>query len=367
MKRRSWVIAFVFGGLVGSVGAGGLLGTADSPVRKAFEEIQCDLNGDREPDFVRIYHSPVRNPQGGFTSIAVFLLRRQTYLVPIHTLTHSGGTNYMLWIKPVDLDDDGTSEFVVGKVYPGVEHSYTEVSVLDIAVSPEGRVSTAVRFSHQAEDLYKHRVRVEAMGPKGRYRLRLTDASFHLVNGFGVKKPKPDPKAPPVPPSPWLPMLVKPYRFAEQVPPDVKRIAGLKKAPEHIWLSNLDLNGDQREDAVLTVGTREGAGARAQLFVQTTYVLIGKRKPHVPFAFDEAELWFSLRTREYLGGTGADEMFCRQFSLFREDGVWRARIHETMYANLGGDAYTRGMHQEYSATRIANVADLVPQPTPTNR
>jgi len=191
MKRRSWVIAFVFGGLVAGLADDGLLGTPARSVRGGYEEIQCDLNGDREPDFVRIYHSRSRNKNGYFDSVAVFLLRRQTYLVPIHIMPYGGQFPGMLWIRPYDLDDDGMSEFVVGESSSGASRSYTRVSVLDIAVPPKEGSATEVRFRHDAENLSPDEVRIEAIGPKGHYRLRIKDTSFHLVNGQDVRKPKP--------------------------------------------------------------------------------------------------------------------------------------------------------------------------------
>jgi len=89
------------------------------------------------------------------------------------------------------LDDDGMSEFVVGEASSGMSRSYTRVSVLDIAVPPKEGAATEVRFRHDAENLSPDEVRIEAIGPKGHYCLRIKDTSFHLVNGQDVRKPKP--------------------------------------------------------------------------------------------------------------------------------------------------------------------------------
>lgn len=175
-------------GLLAATGwADGLLGAPDRPPKDAFREIQCNLDGDKEPDFVRLYHVQARNADGYFTSVAVFFLRRQSYLVPIHVVTHGANFPNTLSVMPVDLDDDGTSEFIVGESDAGMSHSYTRFTVLDISLADDGRVTTEVRFTYDAQDCGGP-VTVESLGPKGHYRLRIGDASFHLVNGRDARK-----------------------------------------------------------------------------------------------------------------------------------------------------------------------------------
>lgn len=187
MNRGVCLLALAVAMLVCRALADGLLGTPDNPPKNGFCEIQCSLDGDKEPDFVRLYHVQARNAAGYFESIAVVLLRRQSHLVPIHVITHTGNFPGMLSILPVDLDDDGTSEFIVSTSDAGATHSYTTFSVLDIALSEEGKVSTETRFTHHAQDCGGP-VQVESLGPKGHYRLRIGDTSFHLVNGCDARK-----------------------------------------------------------------------------------------------------------------------------------------------------------------------------------
>ncbi len=187
MDRWNGFGVLVVGLLTATGWADGLLGTPDCPPKDGFREIQCNLDGDKEPDSVRLYHVRARTEDGCFTSVAVFLLRRQSYLVPIHAITHAGRFPNMLSVMPVDLDDDGTSEFIVGESDAGISHSHTRFTVLDITLSGDGEVTTEVQFTYDAQDCGGP-VTVESLGSKGHYRLRIADTSFHLVNGRDARK-----------------------------------------------------------------------------------------------------------------------------------------------------------------------------------
>jgi hypothetical protein len=146
--------------------------------------------------------------------------------------------------------------------------------------------------------------------------------------------------------SPWFPALTQPLTTdaLEGELATINRLTGNLKAPVTIWVDRMDVNGDKREDAIVTIAAGEGAGARSYLRTHTTYVLLGSGQSNAVFEWTGATLWFSMETYYGMNQTKfPDVTIRRQFSIMIENGEWTAKICETRYSNQAGDSGTRGM------------------------
>jgi hypothetical protein len=144
----------------------------------------------------------------------------------------------------------------------------------------------------------------------------------------------------------WFPTLTQPLAVDEQqaILPTLNRLTGNPKTPVTVWIDRMDVNGDKREDAIVTVATHEGAGARGFLWTHLTYVLLGNGQPNAVFQWAGAKLWFSIETYYGMNQTKfPDVTIRRQFSIMIENGEWTAKICETRFSNQAGDSGTRGM------------------------
>lgn len=145
----------------------------------------------------------------------------------------------------------------------------------------------------------------------------------------------------------WLPSLRTPQPLAEFDAGDYgasTQTVSWSLAPPVAWVETLDLNGDLKEDAVVTIATSEGAGARGWLLTHTSYVCLGTGAPRAGFRASRSTNSFSVQTLYRMHQTKfPDTEIRRQFRLVGVTNGPCVEIVETMYENLAGDSSTRGM------------------------
>ena len=161
--------------------------------------------------------------------------------------------------------------------------------------------------------------------------------------------------------SPWLPMLsapLSPERLQGSIT-HINRVTGNTEAPATVWVDRMDVNGDKKEDAVVTITKHGGAGARGHLWQHRTFVFLGSAPPNAVFKWSGATLWFSLETNYAMHQTKfPDVVIRRQFTIGQSENKWTVRIHETRLSNLAGDSSTRGMMLDSSVDSSVPVAEM---------
>jgi hypothetical protein len=164
--------------------------------------------------------------------------------------------------------------------------------------------------------------------------------------------------------SDWLPILSTPSGTALSDWERMRALTGATADPEVVWLDKMDLNGDFREDAVVTAAFGEASGARGHLITHMTYVFLGEQPPNAVFTLASARYWFSLPTRSYHAQTRfPDVEIRRQFSVSRSARGWNLHIRETLHTNEAGDSSTRGMYllrTKDTVVALDNLASWVP-------
>ncbi len=148
---------------------------------KPSEELPCSLLSDKGNDLVQLFHSQYRNPDGDFESVAVFSIREKASVRPIYLRLHGARFPGMMWIKPIDLDGDGRSEFVIGESDAGVSHTYTRVSIIKIVLANEPDLTIQTHFSESFEDASD--ITIEPSGSVGAYIMRVGPRTIMLRNG----------------------------------------------------------------------------------------------------------------------------------------------------------------------------------------
>lgn len=142
----------------------------------------------------------------------------------------------------------------------------------------------------------------------------------------------------------WFPRLTTPTSAVEFDQKLFNQLTGNKIIPAEIWQDIVDVDGDGREDTVVTLEAGESGGPRWHSHSWTTFVLKGEQDVGEVFELRRSRLWFSLSTMSHLDHVVyGDEEIRRQFRLCREGPSWKVKIRDVQYANEGGDAASRGM------------------------
>ena len=151
----------------------------------------------------------------------------------------------------------------------------------------------------------------------------------------------------------WLPVLGVP------LPAGSGAIAGETGDAEYSWLDLKDIDGDGREDAILTVQRSEASGARCAKILRETVVFRGTGQVGAAFSRSSSVTWFHVQT--FIGLYCAkfpDQEVRRQFTLLKRREGWGIRVVESSYQNSAGDSATRGMLLVAQRATEMNLADL---------
>lgn len=165
----------------------------------------------------------------------------------------------------------------------------------------------------------------------------------------------------------WFPRLTSPTSSVEFDQTLFNQLTGNKTVPTELWQDIVDIDGDGREDAVITLETEEASGLRWRSGSWTTFILKGEQNVDEVFDLERSNLWFSLSTMSHLDHVVyGDEEIRRQFRVYREGLTWKVQMRDLRYANEGGDASSRGMRlretreESVAVEKILSVKALEP-------
>ena len=155
------------------------------------------------------------------------------------------------------------------------------------------------------------------------------------------------------------PALVR-QQTASQIDQEfIAQLTGSNESPAAVWIDVLDVNGDAREDAIVTVERDETAGARGRVASNTTYVLLGTQEPHHAQDLRSDKPWLSIQTLWYMTHARfPDILIRRQFCIFRRHSSWYIQITEREYTNQAGEISTRGLYLARSAESLVLLDEL---------
>jgi hypothetical protein len=139
----------------------------------------------------------------------------------------------------------------------------------------------------------------------------------------------------------WLPSISEPVRLEPAVL-ELIPIPGITNAPA-IWIRNLDLDADGKEDSVLTVKIADELGPYWINYKAVTYVFRGDHTGAFG-GYRTAFPWFYVVTYEgQMHVRYGDSQTRRLFSVSEQQGQWVVAVKQYEYGNSGGEAGDRLM------------------------
>jgi hypothetical protein len=161
------------------------------------------------------------------------------------------------------------------------------------------------------------------------------------LSGRGFSGPGTSPTATPfVEP---LPALTWPVTDKDDLA-QVLKACGVKSASA-AWLNCIDLDGDGKEDAVVTLALEPQNGPRWGKSVRATYVFRGTTRGSFGGAFSTATFWFSLNTGCALDHVEyGDQETRKTFSLCKVNEQWQVEVRTYYYETGPGDGTSRCRH-----------------------
>lgn len=156
--------------------------------------------------------------------------------------------------------------------------------------------------------------------------------------------------------SEWLPSISEPLQFDPGVLRDIP-VPGITNAPT-VWVRNLDLDSDGREDSVVTVKAPRELGPYWINYKSVTYVFRGTETGAFS-NYRTAIPWFFVVTHEeQMHVRYGDSQTRRLFSLAEQKREWTVTVTQYEYGNEGGESRDRLMSQRKTSTATFPIGEL---------
>jgi len=126
-----------------------------------------------------------------------------------------------------------------------------------------------------------------------------------------------------------------------------------------VYRRNIDLDGDGKEDSIVTFVLPANKGPYWTERESLTCVFRGTEDGAFSGSYKRSMLWFSLVTLQRLDHVRqGDKETRRLFSLSHGPRGWQIRINEYRYGNRGGDRSTRAMRFLGEKSRVVDVSKM---------
>ena len=156
--------------------------------------------------------------------------------------------------------------------------------------------------------------------------------------------------------SEWLPSISEPIKFEPGVPRHIP-VPGITNSPA-VWVRKLDLDGDGKEDSVVTVQAPPEFGHYCINYKSVTYVFRGAENGGL-CSYRTAIPWFSVVTHEeQMNVRHGNTQTRRLFSLSKAKGLWIVTVKEYEYGTNDGDAGDRVMSPRKTTTTSIPIHEL---------